>query len=75
MPQSRSSAISCLERLRLSSLVTRAIQANYAAKEAHARAVKDKEDFGPYAVTLFKARRAESAAAVALDRDRKEHGC
>lgn len=74
MPQSRSSAISCPERLRLSSLVTRAIQANYAAKEAHAKAAKDKENFVLLAVTLSKARKAESAVVVA-NRHRKEHGC
>lgn len=65
----------CPERLRLSEIVTKAVQANYAAKEEQDRAVKNKKDTASFALALARARRTESVAVAALNKHRKEHGC
>ena len=65
----------CPERLKLSDVVTKAVQRNYSAKAAYDRAIKNKKDAAPFATELAAAREAEREAVSALDNHRKEHGC
>ena len=65
----------CADRLKLSEAVTKAVEANYAAKVAQDEAVKSKRDVTPFAIAVANARKAESEAVEALSKHRKEHGC
>lgn len=65
----------CAERLKLSDIVAKAVQANYAAKDAHDQVLKSKKAASSSAVVLADARQAELAAVSALNRHREEHGC
>jgi hypothetical protein len=75
MPGNVNAVSMCAERLRLSDTVTKAVQANYAAKDAHERALKRKENAAPLIAALAIARKAESNAVAALNRHRQDHGC
>lgn len=68
----------CSERLRLSDKVTKAVQANYDAKNAHDRAVENRKpalSLAVLALTLANAREAKISAVFSLDQHRREHGC
>ena len=75
MARNADAVLMCEERLRLSNDVTKAVQANYAAKEALERALKRKENATPLAASLTAAGKAESRAVKSLNEHRRDHGC
>jgi hypothetical protein len=51
------------------------VAAVYTAKANMDRAVKYKQDSGPFVESLAEARSAERLSVAALDKHREEHGC
>jgi hypothetical protein len=65
----------CSERVQLSDVVVKAVQAVYTARHEYDLAVKEKHESGHLTIALAQSRTTESGAVKELNAHRKQHGC